>query len=267
MIETCFITPTYHILDIAACSKMHLLLPHVMRSDPGYFAHYKKLRKRGDYLIMDNSLFELGFSLPPEELIAAAAAVGAQEIVAPEVYKDYKETRTLASAFAKETKKKYGTIYNIGGVVQGVFFDDFVRSFRSFLQDPYIDVIYVPMLDPEDSIYKNVDSKTLRVMLNRIYFMDHVANFLNPTKSVHLLGLVDGVELQVQKRHSFIRSNDSSSAFIHGYFYIKYNQRGLPSEKIDLKMDFAWQIQNDYQKHCIIHNKEMIKHFAGYYDN
>jgi len=256
----CIITPTAHILNIASNSPMHLLLAHIALKDSTYVANYKRLKNdHGHYLIMDNSAFELGHSMDIIDLLAAADSVNADEIVAPEVFGNLGKTIEAVHNFIPYVSKDL----KIGAVTQGNSMREFLMCYETYELMSEIHVIHVPMLDPPDSPYNQVPNKTLRIMLNRIHFLNLVSELPGKRKPVHLLGLTDGAELMVQKRHKFIRSNDSSSAFIHGYFGVKYTAKGLPVDKIPTKMNFVnWDILSDWQKDCIIHNIITIKRFS-----
>jgi len=260
MIKLCFIVPTPHILDMAEFSDIHLLLAHQALKDPEYVKAYKALRDKGHYLIMDNSTFELGESISSEKLIEAAFLVQANEIVAPEVIGNISRTIDKVGTFLSSNKSDLKE-FKVGAVVQGESWNAFLRCFHHFLLNPHIDTIYIPMLDPEDSPYKDIPSYSLRILLNRIRFIEDVSKMFKIEKPVHLLGLTDGAELLVQRRYSFIRSNDSSSAFISGFFGHYYSSKGLPVEKIPVKMDFTWTLKK-YQKDIVFHNIRMLKSFV-----
>jgi hypothetical protein len=77
------------------------------------------------------------------------------------------------------------------------------------------------------------------------------------------MGLSDALELQRYKgvRYYWVRSNDSSTAFVHGFNEVYYTDKGLPGEKIKQKLDFDGY--NNYeltisQKSCIHYNIDKI---------
>lgn len=258
-----FITPIQHISDIASYSTYHLLLAHLVKY-PAYVEAYKqlKLQNGNSFFILDNSAFELERAYPNDLLLEAAHVVNADEVIAPEIMGDMKGTIEKVQDFISFAGVE-GWDKRIGAVLQGRSFKDFLKCFAAFHAMDDIQTICIPMLDPPDAPYKHVRSYTTRVVLNRILFCQIINQKFDVRKPVHLLGLTDGIELEVQRKHKWIRGNDSSSAFIHGYFGHRYTDRGLPCEKISTKMDFNWLIKNDAQRQCIIHNIQMLKQFAG----
>jgi len=81
----CFITPIPLLEQFAIQSRKHLCLAHLVAKSPDmYGAFYKRMRERGDYIIMDNSAFELGASYNPTDLLRLGAICGANAIVLPD---------------------------------------------------------------------------------------------------------------------------------------------------------------------------------------
>ena len=67
--------------------------------------------------------------------------------------------------------------------------------------------------------------------------------------------------MKFQKDHSEIRSNDSSSAFVHGKARFRYTEEGLPCEKLQEKLDFFDGYLNVKQRDDIQFNIDMMKKF------
>lgn len=76
----------------------HLVLAHLLQL-PGYAAFYaKRAIKYGEYVILDNSAKELGQGVPVDDLLEMAQAIGASEVVLPDVL--FNEYATLAATEA-----------------------------------------------------------------------------------------------------------------------------------------------------------------------
>lgn len=69
----------------------HLLLTHLL-IDPAYEQHYLDQRRKGAYLILDNSAHEYGEGDKALDLMRKAANIGAQEVVVPDVLFDAERT-------------------------------------------------------------------------------------------------------------------------------------------------------------------------------
>ncbi len=70
----------------------HMALTHLVLKYPDYADHYKKLVEQGAFVILDNSLIELGEAASLEKVLEAAAIINPSEIVLPDVYKKGDDT-------------------------------------------------------------------------------------------------------------------------------------------------------------------------------
>lgn len=62
----------------------HFVLPQYLK-DEYYMDTYRKLHRRGHFILMDNGAAELGEGIADDELVRAAEAIGADEVVMPDV--------------------------------------------------------------------------------------------------------------------------------------------------------------------------------------
>lgn len=242
------ICPVSQLERFATQSKFHLILPHLIEQYPAYKEFYTYRAKEGDHVLIDNSIFELEKSFDYRKMIEYAEEIGAVEISAPEVLKDRDASRELRDEFL-EYYVKSGSKVNILAVAQGRSIQEVENSYFELLGISEIKALGLPFdLDDNTGEYastEGIESLTLRRVLNRyslICGIDVIAILdkleLKPT---HLMGLSDAVELQLYKHgeYNWIRSNDSSTAFVHGVNGVRYTERGLPCEKIKQKLDFG----------------------------
>lgn len=87
MTEIALIPPVPHLRDFNTTGTC-MLLAHLCKQ-PDYVKYYRERRMLGDYLILDNSAFELGASLSSMPMLMALGSyLQAQEIVAPDSIMD-----------------------------------------------------------------------------------------------------------------------------------------------------------------------------------
>jgi hypothetical protein len=79
--------PPIPLLHIYGHGDFHLLLSHLM-SDARYFNHYADQRKKGSYLVLDNSAHEFRKGETAGSLREQAVSIRAQEVVVPDVLFD-----------------------------------------------------------------------------------------------------------------------------------------------------------------------------------
>lgn len=240
------ICPVAYLEKFATKSNFHLVLPHLFEKFPKYKEFYKERAREGDFIICDNSLFELGKCMDYKIVLEKAEEINASVVVGPEVFGSYAQNLRLIYEFL-EWKDKIGSKMKVLGIAQGKNSDEIFESFLHLNSIDGIDYLGLPfMLDYEEENTFGIKSLTLRRVLNRWHLTFLIASVsisesidIKPT---HLFGLSDALELQKYKNpdlYSWIFSNDSSSAFVHGYNLIRYADRGLPREKIEQKVDFG----------------------------
>lgn len=87
------------------CPEYHLLLAHEVLKDPERWSAFFEGRRQGghiDFIIMDNSLWELGHPLPAPDLVKAVEVVKANTLVLPDKLSDRNTTVRMSTEGYKE---------------------------------------------------------------------------------------------------------------------------------------------------------------------
>ncbi len=281
MIKLGIICSAPHLGDFAVQSNFHLILPHLF-TRPDYLNFYVERVKAGDFVVQDNSIFELEHSLSGEELLEYAHKYNFSEMVAPEVLRDSTLSKQALLNFLNYREIHGGTV-PVMAVVQGDTVATMINYAFSVNCIDEVSTIGIPFdLDHLNTPYYNIKSLTLKRVLNRWFLIKSLSGEASCSdiklKPIHLMGLSDGVELQYYKEYDevhpylYIRSNDSSTCFVHGSHLIRYSLRGLPGEKISDKLNFSLNLRAhpDYRfvaysqiASCINHNIKMLKEFVN----
>lgn len=120
-----------------------MLLTHLVEKDPEYIE--EALRHPQTYIILDNSLIELGGALSMERLVAAAEKVHADEIILPDVFKDCKKTmESVQSSIRWLREKNLLGKYRLMAVCHGATEELFTECYKTLNRLPEIDVIGIP---------------------------------------------------------------------------------------------------------------------------
>ena len=80
--------PSIHTLETDNTA-YHLALTHLVLKYSEYAEFYKKKREQGDFVILDNSLIELGKAASLHKVLEAAKIINPSEIVLPDVFNDW----------------------------------------------------------------------------------------------------------------------------------------------------------------------------------
>ena len=266
------ICPVAQLERFATLSDFHLILPHLVEKYPKYTEFYRDRIDKGDHVLLDNSIFEYGVSYDYKKMIDIACRLNVSEMSAPEVLRDRIASRILRDEFLNYYSKSDCKIPVIA-VAQGHDVFEVIDSYFELLEIKEIPYLGLPFDIDEQipGVSEHVHSLTLRRVLNRWYLVECIYERslkkkvqLKPT---HLMGLSDPVELQryVGEKYKWVRSNDSSSAFVHGSNLIIYTERGLFGEKISQKLDFeGYENLSQEQVNCIMMNINTIFKWIAY---
>jgi len=262
--KICYTVPIDYLDEFGSQSNMHFLLAHIALKNEKYCDFYKKRREQGDYIIMDNSNFELGNPLSIKDVLKAADVVGAQEVVIPDHYGDTKATIQEANYFVKYLKEnRLLNKYKLQGVPQGRTKEEWRECYEAFLYIPEIETIGLSYTATR--VFKDWGSDN-----DETYIRPALLHWLKKTygagrKYYHCLGVANNpIEISLLARHdSFMRSIDSTVAFLHGMNGIKFDEkRGLLQDRLRDKLDFDVKNVSKENLDIIQHNVNCIKRWA-----
>ena len=211
-IKAIHIVPTANMLEVDRRHNkgLNMLLTHKVLEDRNY---RDTARQLGGTKYLDNSFFELGYSLSPKEMLQAAELCGANVMICPDgTYNGMKEFKANGMGVMTIPKDP--------------------RQFIDMMYDP--DVDYVG-LSEEHIDYRH--SPGARYELLR----DHVRDDM-PKKKIHLLGGTDSIwELgMLHPFRQYIYSWDSSAAIWQGHLGHKLwdmPRKDTTSVDFDAKVD------------------------------
>ena len=123
---------------------MHMFLTHLVEKYPFYAKFAKEVK---GYKILDNSLIELGGAVDMKRVLDAAEAIGADEIILPDVFQKGPETINAVNEALSELNDRYANRkwpYKLMAVAQGRDEKEWYECYHELLNNPDIDVIGVP---------------------------------------------------------------------------------------------------------------------------
>jgi len=271
--QTC---PTPHLDLQKKYSQYYLALAHLIGVDKEYTKFFEKEGKNGAYITLDNGAYEKGTPAPPGELIEKARLIHAKEIVTPDYFTQGEATEEATKVFLSKFRggTRPGTHcskkeFKLLAPAQGKTFEEWMHCFLTFYQDPWIDYIGLSFLIIKDCFQSFIPGGD--VMQTRI-FCTNLLSYLGLTKKpIHLLGLGNPLELEYQRRHSFVFRVDSSAAYDCGSQGFRFDKMTGFNRKIR-KLDFKENLRFIYSKREFVarglisrieHNMKMVNCFAG----
>ena len=200
-------------------------LPHLLDQNKVYKKHFENARESGSYIIMDNSLHELGKAYDEDRLHYWINRLEPDEFIVPDVWQD--KTATLANA------KNWSKIELPKGVtkvavVQANDYNEAVDCYLNLKDLGYKKIAfsygadwYARMVPHPNPLVGKMMGRILTI--SSMYEND----VINKHDRIHLLGCALPQELVYYADFDFIETIDTSNPIIHGLEGIKYNKLGL----------------------------------------
>lgn len=218
--QFCIIAPTSYLDTYAVQSTTHLVLAHLVDSDPVYAAFYKARSDAGDRLIMDNSAFELLTPYAPDKLVELGNKCGAHAIVLPDYpFQPAQKTIDAAIKLIPQVKAAgFATFF----VPQSEIGDlnDWIEAYRWADANPEIDIIGMSILGVPNAL-PHVPTQYARVVMSQILDDRDIIS----RKHHHYLGLNAGpnVEIPTLLKMHMLDTCDSSNPVWMGLNGVRYN--------------------------------------------
>jgi len=208
------------------------VLGHLIKQDSEYREFYKKELKRSDFSILDNSAFELGASIPFEELISVARELKPSHLILPDTVHDQETTLKDSIDFYSQFRDE---LRELGitpiGVVQG---NSFRELYQCILTYTSASIYYIAI--PFDCI-KDSDYSIIRFQFFK-YLLGKLGKTILSELEIHFLGIQNPQELLLytEEEKRFITSIDTSSPILHGIIGSRFTQYGSNQPKPKLKL-------------------------------
>lgn len=192
---------------------LNMVLTHLVLENVDYRLKFKALEGE-KYL--DNSFFELGYCMEPEEMLQAAEMVGATVLICPD-----------GTMKGMEKFKRAG--YKIMCIPKDA------HQFKDFMYSPSVDLVGV---SEEWLAYRHCPGARYEL------FRDNIEAGM-PKDKIHLLGATDSIrELSLLAPfREYIRSWDSSAAVWQGHLgHLLAEQKRKNCTPVDFSADVKWNL-------------------------
>lgn len=235
----CYIAPT-SLLDFTIVEgrkqQTHLILAHLVDCDPVYRDFYYQRSLLGDYIICDNSAYEMKSAWNPDKLIDIAKSAGAHTIVLPD-YPFEPAQKTVDAA------DKYIPLFQDAGF--GCFFvpqskrgdqEDWIAAYKWAVMHPGINTIGLSILGIPNALPK-IDPALARIVMMSI--LQDRGDTAIDTKH-HFLGLNSnpGLEIPSLLRMGVLDTIDSSGPIWSAVLSHQYNSNTY-TKKPMMPVDFS----------------------------
>jgi hypothetical protein len=236
-------------------------LPHLMDENEEYRNFFYESKKMGRYIVMDNSLHELGEAYNTARLLLWIDEIKPDEFIVPDVWEDYAASIRNAKQWAKVELPEGVTkvavvqaksIYEAGLCVQAYRDFGYKKIAFSYGAEYYHEVCPHP-------------NKDLGKAIGRYMVISQLYNTktLLPNDRVHLLGTASPIEFGMYKNMPFIESIDTSNPIMAAIDAMVYTKMGLDRKPMANMNNFQDIDIDEINLGSINYNVEMFRKING----
>jgi len=232
-------------------------LPHLLDQDTAYRKHFYDFKKSGGYIIMDNSLHELGEAYDHERLMFWVNELEPDEFIVPDVWMDIDATLKNAEEWIK---LKYPSNTTPVAVVQSRSFKEAEECYLTLKKLGYKKIAFSYgadwYMDKFHGIHIDKAKMMGRISAVKQMFYNGV---IQKNDRVHLLGCSLPQEFGWYENCSYIESIDTSNPIMAALEGIGYDEFGLLTKpKANMNDHFYIDIK-DVNLKLVLHNVETFK--------
>jgi hypothetical protein len=260
MIKISHEVPLCLLQDSKEFNDYHYCLPHLLDKFSEYKRFFLKCREDGDFIIMDNGLFE-GVTHTNKDLLEKINLINPNIFIVPDVWNNADLTLRNARQWMNNYKDSLPHLTNFMVVLQGETYYNI-----KLLYQHCVDLGFTHFAFNHSSItYQNMfpnKNKLVSQMLGRINLISRLyeEKMIWDSHYIHLLGCSLPQEFMYYDDYKFIQSVDTSNPIIKGAkdeTYDPFNSLTKPSEKIEefMEMDL------NKRKNMIIYNVKIFRRY------
>ena len=205
-------------------------LPHLMDENEEYRNFFYESKKMGRYIVMDNSLHELGEAYNTERLMYWVNEIKPNEFIVPDVWEDYTASVRNAKSWAQIELPEGVTKV---AVVQAKSLHEAYLCVQSYKDFGYKKIAFSYGAQYYHDLAPHTD-KDFGKAIGRYMVLSQMYEdkLLSPTDRVHLLGTANPIEFGLYKNIKCIESIDTSNPIMAGVEKRMYHQLGISPKPV-----------------------------------
>ena len=220
----CLLTKSREFNDYDYC------LPHLMDENEEYRNFFYESKKMGRYIVMDNSLHELGEAYNKERLLYWVNEIKPNEFIVPDVWEDY--SSSVRNARQWSTVELPEEVIKVA-VVQAKSLHEAILCTQAYKDFGYKKIAYSYGASYYNELCPHPD-KDFGKAIGRFIAIEKMidAKVLSHTDRVHLLGTASPIEFGLYKNIKCIESIDTSNPVMAGIEKRVYHQLGISPKPV-----------------------------------
>jgi len=205
-------------------------LPHLMDENEEYRNFFYESKKMGRYIVMDNSLHELGEAYNTERLMYWVNEIKPNEFIVPDVWEDY--TASVVNARQWSKVKLLKGVEKVA-VVQAKDLHEATLCTRTYKDLGYKKIAYSYGASYYNDLCPHPDKDFGKAVGRFMAISSLYKNkLLSDFDRVHLLGTASPIEFGMYSNFKFIESIDTSNPVMAGIEKRVYHQLGISPKPV-----------------------------------
>tara|TARA_R110000868_G_scaffold38425_9_gene134475 strand:+ start:2207 stop:2989 length:783 start_codon:yes stop_codon:yes gene_type:complete len=219
-------------------------LPHLLDQDEDYRNFFYKVKREGVYIIMDNSLHELGQAYDKSRLLYWINELKPNEFIVPDVWQNM--SGSIVNAREWVNIKLPECVTKVA-VVQATNITDAAVCYQTYKDLGYKKIAFSYgaeyYLNHSNHHNKNIAKSLGRIeVVSKMYSME----LIKPTDRIHLLGCQVPQEFSWYKDMPFIETIDTSNPIMATLDGMQYGHNGLTEKPKSNMNDNFYTTDIDY---------------------
>ena len=252
MIKVSHETPLCLLDDSEKFNDYDYCLPHLLDEEPAYEAYFREAKKAGRYIIMDNSLHELGHAYDSARLMHWINELHPNEFIVPDVWEKQDASVVNARKWAQIELPKGVTKV---AVVQATTIHEAATCYQTYRDLGYEKIAF----SYGASYYNDVvphPNRDLGKALGRVSVISalYKTKVIHDNDRVHLLGCSVPQEFGWYRGFKFIESIDTSNPVMAALEGIRYSNAGLDAKPKANINDYFYMLSDQVDYDILTNN-------------
>jgi hypothetical protein len=242
----CLLEDSKHFNDYDYC------LPHLLDEEKGYEEYFRQVKKEGRYIIMDNSLHELGEAYNNERLMYWINELEPDEFIVPDVWENRDTSVENAKEWSKIILPKNTTKV---AVVQATTIHEASTCYQTYKDLGYQKIAFSYGASYYNDIvpHPNTDIGKALGRLSIISAL-YKTKVISQNDRIHLLGCAVPQEFGWYKGYDCIESIDTSNPVMAALEGTRYNLSGLDKKPKANMNDYFYMLDEQVNWDLLTNN-------------
>jgi hypothetical protein len=236
-------------------------LPHLMDENEEYRNFFYKSKEMGRYIVMDNSLHELGEAYNTERLMYWVNEIKPNEFIVPDVWEDY--TASVRNAKQWSTVELPEGVTKVA-VVQAKSLHEAYLCVQTYKDLGYKKIAFSYGAQYYHDLAPHPD-KDFGKAIGRFMVLSQMCEdkLLSPSDRIHLLGTASPIEFGLYKNIKCIESIDTSNPIMAGIEKRLYNNLGTSPKPIANMNQYQDVSKDSIETELIEYNVRKFREING----